>query len=182
MDITITGGDKEDNTRIVLNEEASLSYEMTCDAGKMMSMEASVPQIYTLGEDGTRYAINERPVGEGLVMLGFHAGTSGKYTIALDRCMADRVFLTDFETGETTELTANEYTFTAEAGNNDVRFAIGFIADDETGIAGIEEKAVGSTPKVYTIDGKFAGNGIESLKGGVYIVRQGDKVSKVIVK
>ncbi len=182
VDITITGGDKEDNTRIVLNEEASLSYEMTCDAGKMMSMEASVPQIYTLGEDGTRYAINERPVGEGLVMLGFHAGTSGKYTIALDRCMADSVFLTDFETGETTELTANEYTFTAEAGNNDVRFAIGFIADDETGIAGIEEKAVGSTPKVYTIDGKFAGNGIESLKGGVYIVRQGDKVSKVIVK
>lgn len=181
IDLVISNGDTEDRTRVVLNDEADINYDITCDAGKMMSMDSNVPQIYTLGEDNVQYAINERPMGEGLVALGYYAGRSGKLTIKLDRCRAEKVYLIDYETNETTDLTSGSYTFTTESGVNDIRFKLAFEGDDKTGIT-VVEKAGQAAPKVYTVDGKYVGNSIEGLKSGVYVINQSGKSHKMLVK
>lgn len=181
IDLVISNGDTEDRTRVVLNDEADINYDITCDAGKMMSMDSNVPQIYTLGEDNVQYAINERPMGEGLVALGYYAGRSGKLTIKLDRCRAEKVYLIDYETNETADLTSGSYTFTTESGVNDIRFKLAFEGDDKTGITAVE-KAGQAAPKVYTVDGKYVGNSIEGLKSGVYVINQSGKSHKMLVK
>lgn len=181
VDITFSDGETADRTRVVLNEQANIGYETTCDAGKMMSMEASAPQLYTIGEDGINYAINERPLQDGKVTLGFRTGKTGRYTISLGRCGVDRIFLTDNETGETVDLKASDYTFTAEAGTDNMRFALSFSYNDGTGIASADE-AIDDAPVVYTMDGKRVGSGTEGLKGGVYVMRRGNKSEKVVVK
>lgn len=181
VDLTLNNGDMEDRTRVVLNEEASIAYEVKCDAGKMMSMETLAPQIFTLGEDGTPYAINERPMGEGTVQLGYYAGAAGTYTIALQRCQAEKVCLTDYETGETVDLTLGDYTFTSEAGQNTVRFALHFAGSEATGIEAIGQNPT-EKPMVFSVEGKCMGHSLQGLTPGVYVLRTGNKTRKVVVK
>lgn len=181
VDLVISNGETEDRTRVVLNEDASIGYEVTRDASKMMSMDSKVSQLYTLGEDDTPYAINERPLGEGLTAVGYYAGEKGKLTIRIDRCQAERVYLTDYETNETIDLTSGSYTFTTDAGTNNVRFVLGFDKSGETGIT-IAKKAEEAAPKVYTVDGKYVGSSTEGLKSGVYVVSRAGKSHKMLVK
>lgn len=181
VDLTLSNGDMEDRTRVVLNEEASIAYEVKCDAGKMMSMETLAPQIFTLGEDGTPYAINERPMGEGTVQLGYYAGAAGTYTIALQRCQAEKVCLTDYETGETVDLTLGDYTFTSEAGQNTVRFALSFAGSEATGIEAVSQNPT-EKPMVFSVEGKYMGHSLQGLTPGVYVLRTGNKARKVVVK
>ena len=181
VDLTLSNGDMEDRTRVVLNEEASIAYEVKCDAGKMMSMETLAPQIFTLGEDGTPYAINERPMGEGTVQLGYYAGAAGTYTIALQRCQAEKVCLTDYETGETVDLTLGDYTFTSEAGQNNVRFALSFAGSEATGIEAVSQHPT-EKPMVFSVEGKYMGHSLQGLTPGVYVLRTGNKARKVVVK
>lgn len=182
VNLTISNGEWEDQTRVVLNEKASLTYETSCDASKFISMDGSVPQIYTLDAEGTWYAINERPMGEGMIALGFYAGQDGTYTISVTRCDDERVFITDNLTGETTEITNGAYTFSAQAGTDNTRFTLSFVANTPTAIQTINQ--AGNSPKadVYSVDGKFLGNDASRLGAGVYVIRQGKKVNKVIVK
>ena len=126
VDVVISDGEHQDQTRIVLNDGASMDYELTCDASKMMSMDASVPQIFSIGNEGTSYSINERPVGDGTVVLGFYAGKAGEYTIKLSRNGAEAVTLIDLQTGDETDLVNYEYTFTADAGTVNSRFVLNF--------------------------------------------------------
>lgn len=181
VDLTLSNGDMEDRTRVVLNEEASIAYDVKCDAGKMMSMDNLAPQIFTLGEDGTPYAINERPMGEGTVQLGYYAGAAGTYTIALKRCQAEKVCLTDYETGETVDLTSGDYTFTSEAGQNTVRFALNFAGSEATDIEAVGQNPT-ETPMVFSVEGKYMGHSLQGLTPGVYILRTGNKARKVVVK
>ncbi len=182
VNLTVSNGEMEDMTRVVLNEKASMTYETSCDASKFMSMDGSVPQIYTLDAEGTWYAINERPMGEGLVALGFYAGQDGTYTISVTRCDAEKVFITDNQTGETTEITNGAYTFSALAGTDNTRFTLSFVANNPTAIQKIDQTANSPKTDIYSVDGKFQGNDASRLGAGVYVIRQGKKTSKVIVK
>ena len=182
VNITVAGGETEDMTRVVLNEEASMAYETSCDASKFMSMDSSVPQIYTLDAEGTQYAINERPFAEGFVSLGFYAGTEGSYTISSSRCDAEKVFITDNLTGTTTDITDGAYCFTAKAGTDNTRFTLSFVASDATAIKEIDKDAIVGKVDVYSVEGKFLGNDASRLGAGIYVVRQGKKTSKVIVR
>ncbi|MBR0037685.1 MAG: leucine-rich repeat protein [Bacteroidales bacterium] len=182
VNLTIGDGEWEDQTRVVLNEKASLAYETACDASKFMSMDNSVPQIYSLDADGTQYAINERPIGEGTVKLGFYAGQSGNHTITLTRCDAKNVFLTDHLTGMTTEITDAPYSFYAEAGTDDNRFTLSFVAGELTGIQEMEQATDLDGTEVFSAEGKLLGTDASRLGTGIYIIRQGKKVSKVIVR
>ena len=67
----------------MLNDEASAGYDLSCDASKFMSMDVTVPQLYTIGADGTTYAINERPLSDGRVRLGLYLPQDGAYTLSL---------------------------------------------------------------------------------------------------
>lgn len=182
VNLSVSNGEMEDMTRVVLNEEASMAYETSCDASKFMSMDGSVPQIYTLDAEGTQYAINERPFGEGTVELGFYAGQAGDYTISVTRCDAEQVFITDKLTGETTEITNNSYTFSAKTGTDNTRFILSFVSNDATSIKEVDKAEIAGKTDIYSVDGKFLGTDANGLSAGIYVLRQGKKVSKVIVR
>lgn len=182
FDLSLSGNDGEDKTRVVLNDNAALEYELSCDAAKFMSMDATVPQIYSVGADDTRYSINERPVANGAVQLGTRFPQTGEYTIALARSAAAKVLLTDNETGETINITNNEYTFSAKAGMSDSRFTVSFenIATDIDAVATDNEAVAGeAVERIYTIDGRLV-NAITIP--GTYIVRGKKGVRKVYGK
>ena len=42
-----------------------------------------MPQLYSLDGQGVKYAINERPEGNGVVSLGYEVQAAGNYTIGL---------------------------------------------------------------------------------------------------
>lgn len=181
VNLTVSNGEMEDMTRVVLNKEASMAYETVCDASKFMSMDGSVPQIYTLDGEGTWYAINERPIEDGNVALGFYAGQEGSYTISVTRCDAERVFLTDNLTGETTDITNGAYTFSAKAGTDNTRFTLSFVANDPTAIEDVEKvKNEKGERDVYDLNGRQIVNA--KLSQGIYIIRQGKKANKVIIR
>lgn len=181
INLAISNGEVEDQTRVVLNEQASLSYETTCDASKFMSMDASVPQLYTMDAQGIQYAINERPLAEGNINLGFYAAQTGKLTISALRCDAEQVFLTDHLTGETIEITYNGYSFEAQAGSDNSRFTMTFIPNDATAVETIDV-AKNQRTEFFSVDGKFLGTDMSKLGNGIYVVRQGKKVTKVSVR
>ena len=184
VNLTISDGEWEDQTRVVLNEKASMAYETTCDASKFMSMDNSVPQLYTIGEDGTWYAINERPYREGVIALGFYAGQDGEYTIAVTRSDAGQVFIIDNLTGKTTDITGGTYTFSAKAGTDNTRFTLSFVSSETTGVGTIEHSPLTIDHTVYDLQGRQIVNSQSSSRKlpGIYLVRQGKKVSKVVVR
>ena len=168
VDVVISDGEHQDQTRIVLNDGASMDYELTCDASKMMSMDASVPQIFSIGNEGTSYSINERPVGDGTVVLGFYAGKAGEYTIKLSRNGAEAVTLIDLQTGDETDLVNYEYTFTADAGTVNSRFVLNF-SPVVTGINAIESENADNA--AYNTNGQRVS---KSTKG--ILIQNGKKI------
>lgn len=201
-DITVSNGVNTDRTRVVFNESASAEYEISCDASKFMSESADVPQIYSYDEDGIKYAINERPQGNGVVRLGFVAGESGYFTISLTRNMAEKVLLLDKENDVTVDLASQDYGFMSDAGTFENRFEL-VLRGETTGIdetlnadcvtvvpvkGGIDVSGVNGTVEVYSVSGvKVAGcesDGTDrffSLPKGGYVVKAGGQSVKVVV-
>lgn len=134
FNITLSNADHSDRARLVLNEKASASYELTCDAAKMMSSDPSVPQLF-VNDNGLYYAIDERPEQDTYI-LGASFGVRGTYTIHIDAPVDEtRPFLlTDTETDVTTNLSQSDYRFTAEEGMYDARFVLSFAPTMPTGI------------------------------------------------
>ena len=166
-----------DMTRVVINSNASLGYEIACDAAKFMSFDASVPQIFTTDSEGNNYAINERPLSNGLVALAFYAGQEGFYTIRSLRADGE-IRLYDAEQNRTIDLTREDYTFQSEATNgvNNSRFTLTFNANDSetTGIADIEQSTLNTEHSVYDLQGRkttAAQKGI-FIQNGKKVVRQ----------
>lgn len=136
FNFTLEDGTYTDRTRVVINPEASMDYEMSRDAAKFMSDDKDVPQLFTLDATGRYYAINERPLGNGIVSAGIYAGKTGTYTLSLADATvtADKVVLTDKQTGSETRLDLDSYTFTAEAGFCTDRFELRLTTRTITGI------------------------------------------------
>ena len=84
--------------------------------------------------------------------------------------------------GVTKEITDAPYSFSAEAGTDNTRFTLSFVAGETTGVKEIEKKAEQEPTEVFSTDGQFLGKDVESLGTGIYIVRQGKQVSKVVVR
>lgn len=173
VNLTIGDGEKvDDQTRVVFNSLKSLSYEMDCDAAKFMS-DQPVAQLYSLDQD-TKYAINERPQGE--VSLGYVAPTAGLLTISAVR-MDCPVLLRDNEMGITHDLSIGGYTFNTVAGTFDTRFTLTF---DATAINKVDKDTMAEKSTVYTLGGTQLPDG--SQRSGAYIVKKGNKVTKVLKK
>ena len=197
INLTLTDGTSTDKTRVVFNEKQSLSYEIACDAAKFMSTE-SVPQLYSLDQTDTKYAINERPSGE--VRLGYAATKKGELTISAVR-MDQPVMLRDNLMQTTHDLSLGGYTFTTEAGTINDRFtlvmnneftSIGKMYKD-TGVSamadkgginfsGIDQQEV----TIYSVSGITLGshvqNGFIQLPSAAYIVKVNNETTKMIVR
>ena len=203
IDITISADKYTDKTRVVLNEVSALGYETGYDACKFMTMEAGVPQIYTIDSEETEYAINERPLDKGIVKLGVVVSTSGTHRISMPRNEAGSVILIDHKAGVKHDLSKGDYEFTAEAGTYNSRFTLNITKSSETGIEGVEiadgalecdgnnilVNGIKGNVSVYTVDGRKVAetysNGnvsFNNMPQGIYIVRTVQGTGKVTVK
>ena len=160
FNINLTDGTNVDRTRVVINENASEAYDLNRDASKFMSSNALMPQLFTVC-DGVRYAINERPNGNGEVALGFRVGESGTYTISLSTDVDAEVYLEDKVTGSKVLLNANAYNFEAQAGELLDRFVLNFNLVP-TGIDKVESDSSDSD-NGYTLGGRKAESGHEGI-------------------
>ena len=123
MDIHIgTAEANVDKTRVVLNEAKTLGYDIGSDSQKMVSTDAAF-QIYSLDDNNTRYAINERPKGNGLVPLGVMLKSSGSASISASRLDCSAILI-DKLLNVTHDLAVGKYTFTADAGTIEDRFVL----------------------------------------------------------
>ena len=174
FNLSLSNGEQQDETRVVINNEASLDYEIGCDAAKFMSFDADVPQLYTIDDEDNGYAINERPMGNGRVPLAYYAGKAASYTIKADRADG-QVFLYDAEENVTIDLTEKDYTFQSDAtdGVDTSRFVLTFnIIDEEaTEIVAVEDENGEIDNAIYDLQGRK----VEVPQKGIFI-QQGRKV------
>lgn len=196
----------KDETRLVINEDANICYEIEKDASKFMSIDADVPQILTLDSEGNNYAINERPQEDGNISVGYLVSKEGFYTISAVKAEGE-IILFDKDQNKYIDLSSQDYTFYTKSteGINATRFIL--MVKANTGeVTGIDDTAksqtkiesgngcvnitVGTNANVtintlngITIfNGKVAtGNNTVSLPSGVYIIKVNNKSSKVVV-
>lgn len=206
FDLLIMNDNEEiDETRIVVHKDASLDYEMETDASKFMSMKEEVPQIFSTDLKGNSYAINERPMSDGSVNMGYRVSTAGYYTISATRADGG-ITLYDNKTNKTVDLTSQDYYFYSEPtnGTDNTRFVLKLNGtSNPTDIADVNKKGTTvqggddclqilcnkmSKISVFTSDGrkvceKFspAGNTKISVPGGIYVVRVNSSTFTTVV-
>ena len=170
FNLTVNGNEMGDRTRFVINNSALMEYEAGRDANKFMSDEQSV-QLYTI-ENGVQFAINERPLGNAVIELGLMVSKAGNYTITLNTTVDNEVYLIDRLTGMEVRIDGIEggYTFDAEQGTIEGRFAIRLGVGDVTGIKSIE-RDFNNGANYYDLQGRK----IDQPAKGVYI-NNGKKV------
>lgn len=178
IDLTLSQNGMEDKTRVVFNDNASMAYETSCDAGKFMSMEADVPQIYTLDAESNTYAINERPFADGIVQLGIYVAKEGTCTFSAPRNSIGNVYLVDNKEGTIINLREQDYTFQSEAGTIEGRFSLCLNASGTAN--GIGETLENATDNGQIYD--LGGRSVSKTQKGVYVVRKAGKSEKVMVK
>lgn len=166
-------GQQADRTRVVINEAATMQYDLSRDAAKFTGTEPAVSQIFTIN-GATRYAINERPLNNGQALLGLHFGTDGTYTIGLSNQPDGQITLEDRLTGTKQQLNGTAgYSFTAKAGDSTDRFLLHFDAV-ATGINAATTNEADRNDDTYTLDGRKVNN---PTAPGLYI-KGGKKVIK----
>ena len=204
FNIYLTSENMQDRTRLVINNNASVDYEIVCDASKFLSPDLETAQIYML-EKNEMFAINERPFGEGVYDLGVRIGKEGRYTISCDTRNNGgyELFLLDTLTGKETSLLEGDYTFDAATGS-DSRFKLKLVGStngsgDTAGIETVDATQPNITINgnnlsveangeinVYTVDGKLAASGNDTLNvtlsKGLYIIKAGDNSVKAVIR
>ena len=162
-----------DRTRFVINEAASLDYEPGRDACKFFSLDADATQLYTM-RGGVQYAIDERPLDNGEVVLGLKIGTEGCYTLSLGSTRSgeqdEEVVLVDHETGTQCNLSTDSYTFQAVAGTHEGRFSVRL---GSAAITSVQCDATMSQPAGQLFD--LQGRPVSHPQAGIY-VRDNKKV------
>ena len=200
--LTLSNETYSDQTRVVINPQASLAYEITTDASKFMSDNNAVPQLFSIDDQGIALAINERPYASGIVKLGVYVGTEGTYTLALSNEPTQKVILIDKLLNTETVLTADGYLFTAAVGSYTDRFELKFedvttaASDDKivkSEVYAQEDKIVvvaegGSKIALYTETGilksELVAQGSRTeivVEPGVYLVQVNGEIFKVVV-
>ena len=198
VNLTLSDGKVTDKTRVVFNARKREAYEVGCDAAKFMA--EGVPQLYSLDGQGVKYAINERPEGNGVVSLGYEVQAAGNYTIGLTRADVG-VMLKDKLTGASHDFSEGDYMFSSEAGTFHDRFllvksasATGVngvfaageaVVDVENGtiaVSGADGLRTTVTALSGILMGTINGNGCLDVRPGVYVVNVGGQARKVVVR
>ncbi|MEA4982592.1 MAG: leucine-rich repeat protein [Paludibacter sp.] len=205
INLSIANDQFADKSRVVINELASVSYEMKCDASKFLSDDMQVPQLYSIDPENNRYAINERPLTDGIIRLGYYSGSAGTYLLSADELLPDEtwaVVLFDKMMNTETDLQTQSYNFTTNAGTFNDRFELRIrkaptgneeAEQTKTFVSTVDGKLmvtteVGKSVVVYTLNGvKISGqitiseNTLIPLPKGVYLVKIGADIYKSVV-
>ncbi|MDY5076624.1 MAG: leucine-rich repeat domain-containing protein [Paludibacteraceae bacterium] len=195
INLTLLSDDFSDDTRIVINPAAQLTYDLGMDAQKFFSTD-NVPQLYSFDADQLPCAINERPIDNGVVNLGMKLPTSGLYSIRATR-MDKNLFLLDREMNVLHSFNDGDYTFSASAGTIPARFALVEHYDAPTAVEQISDSNIEQTPDGLYIHGTadiqiYSMTGIELYSGtysgaidlptGVYTLVCNGKPAKVVIQ
>lgn len=170
INITLNNGAESDRTRVVFNDNANMAYELECDASKFCT-EGAI-QIYTMNADNVMYAINERPMAQGCVNVGYSVPAQGKYTIEAPR-QDIGVLLMDNITGEVHDLTKGAYEFASEAGTFNNRFML-IAKGDATSIEKVDGAEDGNATWFYNIKGQR----VKTMEQGEVYIKNNVKVTK----
>jgi len=132
LKLKLTDGTYNDETVIRLIDEASFKFDKDYDAYKFLSLNESVSNIYTKGNDQSQLSINSiNSFGNGLVMpLYMKVGATGKFTISADMASIQTqydILLEDKLTGKMHDFKTGNYTFNAEVMADPDRFLIHFV-------------------------------------------------------
>ena len=172
-------------TRFVINPEATTRYDIGRDAPAMADDDATL--LYTMA-GGVAYAINERPLADGIIRLGMQLAEPGTYALALslksvsvhDGNTAVPVFLIDNETGTRVQLLgadgtpAEPYAFeVTEPCTLSSRFVIAIGDADPTAITDVEVARPLPADALFNL----AGQRINTPQRGIYI-NNGKKMLK----
>ena len=192
IDLTLKCGEINDQTRVVINNDATLGYDYACDASKFFT-DDKVAQLYTIDMDGVSYAINERPLADGMVALAMEIPSDGTYQLSITRNENCNVILKDLLKGTETALNENTYEFEAEAGTIQNRFVL-YFNENITGVNSVtaNQPSVLSVPggirtngivTVYSLDGRKVaeGEGFINLANGFYIINASGVSTKILV-
>lgn len=161
--------DFTDRTRIVINEAAKADYDISRDAAKFFDSGNKLQQIYSIA-NGTAYAINERPEGDGMASIGMIIAEAGDYTLRMQTESELPVTLVDHETGTSQRFCAGDtYTFSAVPGTISDRFTL--LMGQATGI----HQVTGKTPSlkdqpIYNLNGQKVGAAYKGI-----VIRNGKK-------
>jgi hypothetical protein len=196
INLSLTDGKNTDNTRVVINADATLNYDLGADAAKFFSTE-QVPQLYTIDQTNAACAINERPMANGVVKLGVKLPAAGQYTIAANR-MDTEMYLVDHLLNIVHDFEMGDYEFNAAAGTNSTRFELVNKHQAPTGIDNVNGQYMiemtqdgiyvhGTTHvQVYNTAGQTIVNGEVSgavaLTPGVYMVVANGNTTKHIIQ
>ena len=196
INLTLSNGDKSDDTRVVINEQATLGYDMGVDAAKFMSSE-NVPQLFSYDQGNTQCAINERPISDGTINLGVKLPATGQYTLSCTR-MDMPFYLLDREENIVHDLQSSEYQFTASAGTDASRFALVQRHDAPTDVEDVVSSYSIETTynglyinghadvQIYSLTGVLVEEGLLSgfvpLTSGVYLVVTNGHTTKHIIR
>lgn len=182
----VEGNGSDDRTRIVLNESATMAYDISTDAGKFFAETSTGAEIYVSGD--VNYDICERPLDNGIATLGLRVAKAGTYTLSLNGRNIDgwTAVLTDKATGTSVVLNDTPYLFEAMAGDVADRFVVTFKHSGTTAIDGVEA-ADGQHVHIYNNVGAavYEGdiNGFKaSAPAGIYVVVDADKAYKIVIK
>jgi len=122
--LQVSGNGYADEAVIRILPEATSEFDGNYDAVKLYGDVAEAAQIYTLGS--SPLAINALPETNS-VPVGIHAGASGTYTIAATEVNdIQAITLKDNQTGISTNLLVNSFSFSFTPGENEQRFTLYF--------------------------------------------------------
>lgn len=203
FDLTLSGMNASDRTRIVINPDSKQEYEIGKDAAKLFPEIDEYSAIYSLDNEGNPLAINERPLSDGRVPLIFETSKSGVYTLSATRTNGIITIL-DLITGNKTGLCEGDSMEIELPGQGEVCSRYMAIIE-ETQSTGVDSnldvnenfdviggygilEVEGTTGKieVFSTDGRLVATSILdrsfALTPGLYIVKSGNMSKKCIVK
>ena len=171
--IVLSGNDASDKTTIIVSDRyTAAEYEINADLEKLFGDNGYSLATYSLSGT-TRLAYNAMSNADvaNIIPIGYRAPADGEYTFSINPRYAENsafesVNLIDYETGITTNLLLNSYSFSTERTQNDARFALNVVprketpTDIENGASGINDangpRKVLINDKMYIIiDGKM---------------------------
>lgn len=127
--IILSQGDLSDRVGLLLGDIYTDEYEINADWDKWMNAELSAYAI--VGGNNLAYAAIDHDMAAKEIPIGYKTTQAGACTFSLnskyDASLVQAVWLTDYETGDVTNLLWDEYVFTTKATTDNTRFALTII-------------------------------------------------------
>ncbi|NCA78828.1 MAG: hypothetical protein EOM76_01350 [Sphingobacteriia bacterium] len=203
--LTLSNNSIKKRLGVILSDDGSNDYVYGRDMA-LMAEDASIVRFYSI--NGYNLAFNNIKKQNQTVALGYYTTTAGTHTISIaqkDVPEDSRVILYDAVTDKSTDMMADNYTFTTEAGTFDSRFTL-YIYKTTTGCTQainpewiirqeeqnliIENVTSGDKLQLFHISGKCVAQitadnttvCFPNLTEGMYILTANNKQTKIVIK